>query len=97
MAGACPVSPVDQVNWSTGQQGLKGPLAVTQGVAPGVPAQRGRRLNAGDAKRGGAARISPENAYRARGGAGLDSFERALSAASSVGRSIAGLGRNRRR
>ena len=70
---------------------------MTQGVAPGVPAQRGRRLNAGDAKRGGAARISPENAYRARGGAGLVSFERALSAASSGGRSIAGLGRNRRR
>ncbi len=70
---------------------------MTQGVAPGVPAQRGRRLNAGDAKCGGAARISPANAYRARGGAGLVSFERARSAASSGGRSFAGLGRNRRR
>ena len=42
---------VNPVNW-----GPWGPLAVTQGVAPGVPAQRGRRLNAGDAKCGGAAR-----------------------------------------
>ena len=62
-----------------------------------MPAQRGRRLNAGDAKRGGTARISPDFAYGARGGAGLVSFERARSAASSGGRSFAGLGRNRRR
>ena len=70
---------------------------MTQGVAPGVPAQRGRRLNAGDAKRGGAARISPETGYGAPFGPRYSAFESGGEAASFWGYGMVGAGVHRRR